>query len=162
MTWTDILWLLTFIVSIAALAFSIVTYIRQERFTRLEFNNRLTDRICDINKMMLDNPDILRFLDENRDRKMPFFVESTSHDDFYFRVRAYIYVYLNFFDEILTIVPSAIESNAWVEWIVRRMNHPLFRELFEEEPEIWGKKFRELYDQHKKEIENVQPIRRFD
>lgn len=107
--------------------------------------HRLTDRLYEFDHMMLDHPDIERFVDDYAGLGK-YFTSNRSRDEQFYRVKAYILFQINFFDEIFCLMADdatlqqRFEFDSWKVYISKRMQNPLFRELFWSE-NIWGERF---------------------
>jgi hypothetical protein len=118
----------------------------------------LTERLYSYERVQIDHPELQKTLYDNRYLDTSFFSENTEHNDNYFRIKSYIYNHLNFFDELFTIVEGdkkfeeAFEFEDWKTYIIGKMAHPMFRELFAKENRIFGAKFRNFMEVNKEKI----------
>lgn len=157
--WTDVV---TAAVALLALVISIWTYLVTRTHSLLERVHKLTDRLYEIDRVLLELPELQCFLYQQAQCRQPFFTQEVEHDDMYFRVKTFVYLHLNFYDELISIVEGnkplekAIEFKDWKEYIIRKMRHPLFRELFDRESPIWGKKFRAFIEANRPRI--MEPL----
>lgn len=150
------------IASILSLIFFIIlTYIvsqRDNKNHRRESINRLFDRLYELNKVAIEYPDIHKFFYDTRDYKGEFFTEATPHDEHYFRIKAIITHTLNFFDELLCIMEkdknlkNEFEFPSSEQYIIEKLRHPLYKELFHKERKIFGKSFKKFFEDNKLEI----------
>lgn len=143
------------LVAVAALSASYLTFRLTRTHLLYERVHRLTDRLYEIDRHILECPRMQRILYEESDRRTPYFVQDTPHDDAYFQVKTFVYTQINLFDEIFSVVEGnrrlekAFEFSTWKDYMIRRLRHPLFRELLDGEGSIWGNKFREFIDSNR-------------
>ncbi len=146
------------VVSGLALIASIISYRATKKSSGHEHINYLTDRLYELDKLLIQFPCIQKFLYERCSYSAPFFVAGTTHDELYFQVKGAIYYQLNYFDEIFTVVKGdshleeAFELEDWENYIVKKMRHPLFKEVFNRESSIWGTKFRAFVERNAAKI----------
>lgn len=76
----------------------------QRRFSELERAYSLTDRLYDLDRLMLDHPEVERILFQESQRKAQYFVPEATHDDTFFQLKAILCMKLNFFDEFISTV----------------------------------------------------------
>lgn len=102
----------------------------------------LWDRQNQLDRLVFSHPVVAREFMSLAKREEPFFtapVEEVPRDDLYCQLKAFVYLQLNFFEEIyLTTtaspgVASQFEREAWNSFIFHYMRHPLLREVFEAE-----------------------------
>ena len=152
--------------SLIAIVVSLVVYFTQRGFSDTQRVQKLTERLYDFDKLLVQNPAPQEQLEKLRHVKLPYFyAPDRAHDADYVRLKSYVYMHLNFFDEIvLTIydkgrIETVTEFDDWKTYIIARMRHPLFQEVFDRERSIWGDRFRkfvELYrDEIKKPVDDV-------
>ncbi len=146
------------IISVAAM----MTALWANRFTRdhllLERVHRLTDRLYQIDHLTINSPELQEFLYKQCRRTDKYFVAQTDHDKTYFRIKTYIYTQINLWDEIYCVVKGnkrleeTFEFEDWENYILERMKHPLFHELFDRESSIWGRKFRAFIESNRAKL----------
>ena len=145
-----VLALLTFI----ALGLSGVAFFSTRQNFHRDTNHRLTDRVYEINKLIIEKPEITKFLFEKSFHTGLYFVTETPHDLMYFQAKAWIYFHLDFFDEICSVatgdtkLEQAIEFDSWKDWIIEKMKHPLYREIYERESKMWGENFKKFLQEN--------------
>jgi hypothetical protein len=102
----------------------------------------LWDRQNQLDRLVFSYPVVAREFMSLANRKEPFFTapaEEVPRDDLYCQLKAFVYLQLNFFEEIyLTTsaspgVASQFEREEWNSFIFHYMRHPLLREVFEAE-----------------------------
>jgi hypothetical protein len=114
----------------------------------LERIHTLSDRLYEIDRVVLEYPQLQRLLYLQSDRRDPYFVQETEHDNTYFQLKSFVYTQINLCDEIFCVVDGnkrlekAFEFQEWKEYIIRKLRHPFFREVIAREGSIWGEKFR--------------------
>jgi hypothetical protein len=151
------------IISIYAAWYSNKSAAKSEQQSNRNLIAQITQRLYDFDHLIIAHPELQRFLYEQHERTTAYFSEDTYHDEFYFQLKSLIYAHFNFFDEILCltsddkILSDASEIGDWKEFIKRKMKHPLFRELFLKEKEIFGRKFRDFCEETLKLDEITEP-----
>jgi len=156
---------ITALVAVAAFVLSMQAYSassQAERTTRrltlLQRVHALSDRLYDIDKLMLGHPEVQQFIHDQVHRTKAYFGASGTRDALYFKVKAAVYMQLNYFDELVSTVQGnkeleqLMEFATWKRYMLRKMRHPLFKELFCREKEIWGAKFAKLIKAEHEEI----------
>ena len=144
--------------SLLSIPVSFVALMRTLGAQATDRTNKFSDRIYEIDKLTLQYPQLQAFLHSMVDHQGAYFVPDTPHTTAYFQLKAYIYYQLNFFDELLSIAPKnarlarALEIEDWNTYIIEKMRHPLFQELFRREAEHFGQQFRNFMAAHAKEL----------
>lgn len=151
---------LAILLTIGGLLITLVVAYKDLVFSNLERANKMTDRLIEIDKMLFDYPEIQITLERESGRTTANYFACARHDEDFVKLKAFLYANLNVFDEIISIafrglgIKSVIEFAAWKNYIILRMRHPLFRELYDTEKESWGlrfKRFRE--EEYRQEID---------
>ncbi len=144
-----------------ALIVALWIYHNSRAFTLLDHVHRLTDRLYEMNLLVIESPELQQFLYRQASRVEPYFVPATVHDRMYFRVKTFIYLHINFYEEIIL---SVVDNEAlaekfgfenWRDYIVLKMRHPLFHELYFEESKSWDDKFMEFVEKNITEIDKT-------
>ena len=147
------------IVAIAALGVSLWAYFVTRDHLLLERVHRINDRLYEFDRATIDYPEVQCFLYLEAKRKDPYFDPAVVHNEMYFRVKAFIYARLNHWDEIFTVVEGnkrleeKVAFDSWKTYIIEKMRHPRYKELFRLESRIWGKKFQDFIAENKQEID---------
>ena len=155
------------IISVEALLLSFLMMRIQRRYYDTVQAQKLMDRMYDLDRLHIQTPDLQVCLYELAGRTDPYFTLDTPHDAMYVRVKTLVYLYLNFFDDIVSnmltskSVQERFEFEDWKKFIIERMGHPLFRELYQKEASIYGKAFRQFCDENWKAILDVKNFERF-
>lgn len=160
----DAIQVISVVFSLLALVISGITFFSTRQYFHREVNHRLTDRIYELNKLIIENPSITKFMYEKSFHIGQYFVATSPHDDLYFQAKAWIYFHIDYFDEVFSIVSGdaklkqAIEFEDWKSWIIKKMRHPLYKEIYERESSMWGNKFRDfIHENHDKLREPPDP-----
>jgi len=124
----------------------------QEQLMRTQIGNSVTDRMLEIDRMILEHPGVWkRLMDETRrvyskaDASTHYFDPAHSDAEARLRVKAIVYYQLNFFDELFVSISQnarlskEFEFDDWQTYMRKRLLHPLFREVLEESPDIFGR-----------------------
>jgi len=149
------------VVSLVAFVISLRTYQLNRRLQPLTTATKLMDRVLEINKLMLQYPDVmLAFLRESQ-RTEPYFSapeEQVKRDSDYVKLKAFTYYLLDFNEEIYLVlqdksISDQVQGKVWIDFIIKRMRHPLLRELFGQEGEhTYRGKFADFIEKNKDEI----------
>lgn len=149
---------LAILLTIGGLVVTLAIAIKDLRLSYLERANKMTDRLIEIDKILY--PGIQITLERESARTTADYFACAKHDEDFVRLKAFLYANLNVFDEIVSIafrglgIKPVIEFEAWKNYIILRMRHPLFRELYDTEKGSWGPKFEEFRDKkYKQEID---------
>ena len=148
-------------IALLSLALSIFVYLRTRCLQALERTNKLTDRIYELDKLTIQYPDVQKVLYETTHNIPPYFTAQTPHTPDYFRLKSFIYYQLNYYDEIFTIITDdkhlgeQFEFDDWKTYIIKKMRHPLFKELFEKESSIFGERFRDFIHQNEQKLKEA-------
>jgi hypothetical protein len=156
-------WIDSIIAVIALIAFiaSCATLYITRKHLLWERVHRIHERLYELDKVLIEHPEIQKVLFNYADHSGTYFTAQTIHDDDYFRVKAYIYMQLNHFDEITDIVmghtalEKAMEFEDWANYILKRMQHPLFRELYYQDTKIFGDKLEKFLKSRDKGIQEL-------
>jgi hypothetical protein len=102
----------------------------------------LWDRQNQLDRLVFSHPAVGREFMAMADRSVPYFTapaDVVPRDDLYCQLKAFVYLQLNFFEEIFLTtsaspgVASQFEREEWNSFIFHYMRHPLLREVFEAE-----------------------------
>jgi len=145
---------LTLLVAVLALAVAVYTFFLTKRHLGIERVHRLTERMYELDRVLLNAPELQRLLYERANDTTPYFVEKdgVSPGDIYFKIKSYIYMCLTCFDEVISIahgdahLKEVMEYQDWERYILKEMRHPLFRELRDKKRDIWGTRFNAFID----------------
>jgi hypothetical protein len=150
---------LAILLTIGGLIVTLAIALKDLLLSNLDRANKMTDRLIEIDKILLDHPELQMTLERESGRKTADYFASAKHEQDFVRLKAFLYANLNVFDEIISIafrgpgIKRVIEFDAWQHYIIRRLRHPLFRELYDSEQENWGPKFARFRQKHWQEIE---------
>ncbi|MCB0510052.1 MAG: hypothetical protein H6579_01940 [Chitinophagales bacterium] len=106
----------------------------------------ITDRLYELDRLALDNPDLELRLAElaNRDSKEYFFSEVNVLNKDFIKLKLYIHYHINVMDEIVNVfednknIRHSLEYGSWKLYILLTMKHPLFQEVYNSCSDIWG------------------------
>lgn len=103
---------------------------------------KLWDRQNELDRLILLNPSLAMKFMSMANRREHYFTASplnVPRDELYCQLKAFVYLQLNFFEEIYLTTSSAasvakqFEREEWEVFIFRYMRHALLREVFETE-----------------------------
>jgi hypothetical protein len=154
----DYLKTLAQILSLLSLPIALIAFLRTQNAQSTDRTNKLTDRLYELDKLIIQNPRLQELLFQNVNFSGQYFHPDTPHTPEYFQLKTFIYYYLNFFDEIFTSAADnshlikRFELADWQTYIFAKMRHPLFKELFEKESHHYGESFRSFINKNKDEL----------
>ena len=163
----------TMVAGIIAAGWVLIMFIRDRRSQSLVLTSGITGRLLDIDKIIIDNPDIPKFICKTAGEDEQFFRSiGVLDDDAFYRTKTYVYRQLNAFDEILSISLQSskkmsflkplplIESSDWETYMMITLRHPLYRSILNNEGEIFGESLRSFWNSNKEAIRST-PADRF-
>ncbi len=159
----------TIVVAIVSAGWIMATFIRDRRSQSVERTSAIVNRLLEGDKLIIDHPDIQKYLSQNAAREEKYFRDqAVLEEDVFYKTKTYVYRQLNAFDEILSISsetggswsflkpPALIEISDWDTYIKVELRHPLYRSILNCEKEIFGASLRDFWDKNKKDIESKQ------
>lgn len=151
---------------------ALVEFIRDRRSQEVEHNSEIMKRLQEVEKAIIDNPDIQKYLSKNAAREEEYFRNQTVlEEDIFYKAKAHVYCQLNLFDEILSIPsraggilsilmpPALTERLDWEAFIKVKLRHPLFRSILKHEIQIFGDSLQCFWRKNSKEIESMSADR---
>ena len=123
----------------------------------------LADQLFEFDKLHIAYPKLQLELEKLNDAGGGLF--KLPKDELFVQLKAFIYMHLNFFDEIISTYQdrpgesAAIEFEDWQGYIIGVMQHPVYKEVFEAESANFGKQLQAFVEKNKDKIEagNGQP-----
>jgi len=116
-------------------------------------------------KVIFQYPEAQAFLANEAKRRVNYFTEGQIRDDRFFRLRSLIYLWLNLFDEAINTLHSdrklerVYDLEWWERYILDRMRHPMFKEVFKSQSHHWSSQFGSFIEANWKELEKeADPI----
>jgi hypothetical protein len=103
---------------------------------------KLWDRQNELDRLMFSAPEVAKAFMDMANQKSPYFTasaEEVPRDNLYCQLKAFVYMQLNFFEEIYTTtsnskgVAKQFEREEWHIFIFQYMRHALLREVFHAE-----------------------------
>lgn len=156
------------VTAVAAAAWVVTAFIRDRISQEVERNSEIMKRLQEVEKVIIDNPDIQKYLSRNAAREEEFFRNQTVlEEDLFYKAKAHVYRQLNLFDEILSIPsktsgilsilrpPALTERFDWEAFIKVKLRHPLFRSILKHEIEIFGDSLQCFWKKNSNEIESM-------
>ena len=152
-----------------ALMLGLLTYVLSRGLLPLTPSGKLWDRVYELDKLVLSNPVVFaRFMAEV-DRTPPYFYADSSvipRTKEFYELKALVYFQLNIFEEIFLTttrswwIAKHFEREGWIEYIFRKMRHPLIREVFDWEAKqvdagAFSGEFRKFVMSNRARIEGV-------
>lgn len=158
----------TMIVALVSAGWVVIGFIRDRITQSVERTGAMVERLLEIDKIIIDNPDIQRYLSKTGAAEEQFFrKEAILDEDIFFKAKSLVYSQLNIFDELLSIssrttggwwsfvkLPALVETEDWEAYIKMRLGHPLFRSILKNEAYIFGASLRGFGEKHRAQIES--------
>jgi hypothetical protein len=158
----------TIVTAVISAGWILTSFIRDRASQSVERTTAIMDRLLGADQLLVDNPDIQKYLSGNATRGEEYFRDSAVLDDaVFFKAKSFVYRQLNSFDEILSFSsktskrwsflrpPGLIEISDWEIYIKELLRHPLYRSILNREARIFGAGLRDFWNQHKQEIETT-------
>lgn len=145
---------------VSAIAFAVSSYSLKSS-KRAEQNAivyQITERLYEMDKVNIASPDIQVCLKQNIDLATPADWKAKLSPQLYYQMKAYVYMWLNLIDEIVSTVDedeklkAVLEFPKWERYFLLHMRHPLFKGVAREDMEIFGVKFKTWFEAHSPEI----------
>lgn len=152
---------LSVVVSVVAAVISAYSYLLNRKLQRLSTYAKLMDRLYELDKLILQYPEVMAVFIKEAKRTDAFFYAPESvvpRDVMYVKLKAFAYFILNWHEEIFLILQhksysAEIQGQLWLDCIIQRMSHPLLREVFNKEADrIYTTKFANYIRSRAKEI----------
>ncbi len=146
------------IVSLLALVFSYSSFYSTKRGEYYSTVYRITERLYEIDKIVISNPRIQVLLKEHIDVQNLADWKSKLGEEDYYTIKSFAYLWINTIDEFISTVrdekklKKILEYDEWQVYFVKKLKHPFFREIVKRELEIFGTKFEKWFEWHSKEI----------
>jgi hypothetical protein len=152
-------------VAVASIAFllGLLTYALSRNLLPLGPSGKLWDRVYELDKLVLTYPKVFTSFMSEVSRTLPFFYADPAlvpRNEDYYQLKALVYFHLNVFEEIVLTtsrsgwIAKQFERHGWDEYIVRKMRHPLMREVFDREAsQIYDGQFRLFIEKNRARIE---------
>ncbi|WP_298436780.1 hypothetical protein [Geobacter sp.] len=158
----------TIIVAVVSAGWVVTAFVRDRISQSVERTSVIVNRLLDGDKLLIDNPDIQKYLSQNAARKEDYFRRHEAlEDELFYKAKAYVYRQLNMFDEILSISartgrgwsllkpPALTELSDWETYIKVKLGHPLCRSILNNEQHIFGVSLRGFWDANRDKIQST-------
>jgi len=166
----DFYW--TVIVAVAGGFWAMITAVRDRKARDIEYSRMIVDRLLESDRMIIEHPDIQRYLSGTAGESPEYFRKPERlNDDAFFKSKSYLYSQLNLFDDLLSTAtqvqdevslirpPIILEKADWEEYIKHRLKHPLCHSILTEEGKIFGHALQEFWNTHRADITRNPPDR---
>ena len=159
---TNLWW--SFIVACVSSGWIYITSLRQKIAEALEQNRIIMSLLVECDKIIIDNPELQKFISNNALREVNYFRSPEMLDmDIYFKAKTFAYRQINLFDQILSadtleynplifkafyplIKPACLlEKSAWESFICAKLRHPLYFSILKHESHIFGDSLRSFW-----------------
>ncbi len=162
---------LSAIISVLALCFALWSWFMTRRSRRrIDYRlqvQKLYDRLHDLDKLIFEHPEAQLLIANEAKRKEPYFTDEKVRDREFFHVRAAIYLWVNLFDEAINTLRSdrklerVYDLQWWESYVLDRMKHPMFKEVFKAQPHHWSNQFGRFLKANKAYLEDEADPRIF-
>jgi hypothetical protein len=116
----------------------------------------LGDQLFEFDKLLISHPALQVEIEKLRAAGAG--LGKAVKDDDFVKLKSFIYMHLNFFDEIISTYEgtsvTTVEYQDWCTYIIEKMKHPAYKDVMDTERHIFGAKLRQFFEDHKKEIYN--------
>ena len=164
---SDLYW--TIVAGLATAVWVIVSTIRARNILALQHSHELMGRLLDADKVIINHPEIQKYLALTALKEEAYFrTETVLNDELFFKSKSYVYSQLNMFDDILSAAdevkrvfflfrpPQLIELDDWEAYIVHKLRHPLYRSIIKHESHIFGTSLQTFWKTHAEQIESSE------
>jgi hypothetical protein len=153
------------VVALVGAGWFVMLFIRDRNAASAERTSALIKRIHEIDRVIIDHPDIQKYLSLALTKEEGYFrTPEVLQDDAYYKAKAFVYWHLNLFDEILSITttfkagpailaPRVVEFSDWEAYIKHKVKHPLYGSILNNEGAIFGAALRDFWSANKASIE---------
>lgn len=153
------------VVALVGAGWLVMLFIRDRNSASAERSSALIKRLHEIEQLIIDHPDIQKYLSLTVTKEEGHFrTPEVLQDDAFYKAKAFVYWNLSLFDEILSITttfksgpailaPQVLELSDWESYIRRKFKHPLYRSILNNEGEIFGAALREFWSANKAAID---------
>ena len=158
MTTTAIVAVISATIALLSLGLSLYNFFTQRTVSDAQRSQKIMDRLYEFDRMLLQQPDLQVKLESLRNSNGLYFSGPGPKDADYIRLKTFVYWHINFFDEIMLLlhgrrrIETVSEFDDWKTYILEKMRHPLFREIYATEQEIFGAKLRAFISENWAEI----------
>lgn len=170
MTGMEFYW--TGVVALCGTGWAVVSAIRDHKKQNLEHSRAIVGRLLEGDKVIIDHPEIQKYLSATALEDEHYFQETERlEDEQFFKAKSYLYSQLNLFDEILSAAaqaknsifflrpPEISELEDWEEYIMHKLTHPLCRSILMIESRIFGRTLQDFWTKHESVIASKLPDR---
>ena len=112
----------------------------------------LGDQLFEFDKILIANPELQIALEELRTSGKSFLAIKQDADSI--KLKSFIYMHLNFFDEIVSTFDMIDESEDWSTYIIEKLQHPAFKEVMKAEGKIFGRRIGKFFEDNQTKIDS--------
>lgn len=148
----------------------IALFVRDRHSSAAARSSVLIGRMLEIDKLLMEHPDIQKYMSLTVAKPEEYFrTEQVLQDEIFYKAKSFAYFHMNLFDELLSLAkhsktgpwllmpPNVIELSDWEEYIKRKVRHPLYRSILNNESEIFGAALRDFWSTIKKSGDAASP-----
>jgi len=136
--------------------------IGQLEFANAQRAKNLTDQLFEFDKLLIAHPELQIQIEKLRSSEKP--LQAAAKDADFVKVKAFLYMHLNFFDEIISTYKkrpkesATVEYDDWAAYIVEKLKHPAYKEIMLSEPAIFGEQLRTFVADNKEKIDSTTGV----
>ena len=161
----DLLWAV--LAAVGGAIWVLVLFIRDRKTARAELNSSLIKRIHEMDKTVIEHPEVQQYLSLNAGREEQYFrTAEVLNDVAFYKAKSFAYWHLNLFDEIIcnasesqagptVLSPQVAELADWETYIKHKIGHPLYRSILNNESQIFGLALRDFWVKNKGEVDAI-------
>src|SRR6202011_1583095 len=115
-------------------------------------------QLFEFDKLLIMHPELQLQIENLRNGPAP--LANAPKDEKFVMVKAFLYMHLNFFDEIISTYKKrakdggTVEYEDWANYIIEKLKHPAYKEIMHAEPEIFGAELRAFVADNKTKIDS--------
>jgi hypothetical protein len=160
----------TVVAAIVTAVWIVALFIRDRHASAAERSSTLVNRMVEIDKLLMAHPDIQKYMSLTVAKPEGYFRDpAVLQDELFYKAKSFAYLHINLFDELLSssrhsrtgpwllAPPRVIELSDWEEYIKRKLRHPLYRSILNNESEIFGVALRDFWSTNKKAVDASAP-----
>jgi hypothetical protein len=146
-------------------------FIRDRNAQAARQGSALIGRLLEIDKFLMEHPEIQKYISLTTSKPEDYFcTPEVLHDEIFYKAKSLAYYHLNVFDELLFLArhanrglrllrpPGLGELSDWETYIRRKLSHPLYRSILNNEGEIFGAALRDFWSKNGS-VANAEPPR---
>lgn len=160
----------TAVAALFGAVWALVIFIRDRNSSAAESRTALMSRLLEIDKLLIEHPEIQKYMSSTATKTEAYFRDpGVLEDELFYKAKTFAYFHINIFDELLSLAtqsrvgpkflmpPGVIELSDWEAYIRRKLSHPLYRSILNNESEMFGAPLRAFWTTIKKSLDAASP-----